>query len=959
MPGAPAVGLRRLGVLSRHLTQRSAVPAGEGSTAAPTAASAASTAPSSFAPLPLGPDPGGAPVRPGSGYKLPPREIADIVDAPSQPSLSYSPDRKLFLQLTRPPSLPPIFEMSRPEIKLAGLRVDPELYARSKMSYYTGINIVPATEVVPAPPERCHPLTGYPEGSWLNYVSWSPEGTTIAFTVRSPGGPGDPPRRPLQLWLADPASGQCRPALPEGSPFSGRGLNTVFDDYAWLDDTTLVAAPPRPSTPPGPKIQDNTAGKKAQNRTWPDLLKDEYDIAQFEHYGTSELVRLDVRTGEAVSIGPPRLYIEVDPSPDGRYLLVSWLERPFSTAVPCGRFPRRTQLWTRDGELVRELAALPLAEDIPIAFNSTRAGPRGISWRDDAPAEVYWIEAQDGGDPAVEVSPRDIVYALQADQAGPPGSGAAPREIARTDLRCNGVAWCDGGLALLFESWYKSRRSVWWRFAPDRPQEPKQVVFDRNYEDVYSDPGSPLTRRTQWGTYAIARISPDPHTLDTLRQAAQAATANGDAANGTAGRSGKAPTLGGLASGDGTWLLMEGTGASPEGNRPFLDLLHLESGETHRLWQSSPPLYESMGSIMSDTDPAAPITVTGLSVMLSRESSSDPPQTYLRTFTEGGRGATERVVTAFPHPYPQLRELRREVVRYPRPDGVMLTATLYLPPGYDAATHGPLPCIVWAYPREYKTKEAAGQMRRSPHQFTSIGSTSPTLWLTRGYAVLDGPTLPIVADVQEGEGEGAKDGASPAAPAPEPNDTFVEQLTAGARAAVEEVVRRGVADPARVSVGGHSYGAFMAANLLAHAPDLFAAGIARTGAYNRTLTPFGFQNEERTLWQAPDVYMRMSPFMMADKITKPILLVHGEDDNNPGTFPLQSERFYQALKGHGATARLVLLPYESHGYRARESIMHTLYEQDQWLERYAGHGRLDPGYTTDDTAANSEGSGSE
>ncbi|KAG2482623.1 hypothetical protein HYH03_018465 [Edaphochlamys debaryana] len=985
----------------RTLSIAGAAPEGSGSgaPAAPTVPLDTSAAHRPTTPFPLTTTVGGTPIRQGGGYKLPPPEIASIVDAPAQPSLSYSPDRKTFLQLTRPPSLPPIFEMARPELKLAGLRVDPDLYARSKMSYYLDISIVPATEVVPAPQEKCKTVSGYPAGSWLNYVSWSPDGTHIAFTVRSPGGPGDPPRKPLELWLADPATGACRPAMPAapGSTEPRHRLNTVFDDYAWLDDSTLVAAvlpagltapPSRPPLPPGPKISDNTAGRKSQNRTWPDLLKDEYDIALFEHYGVSELVRLDVTTGQTVTIGQPRMYIEVDPSPDGQYLLVTWLERPYSTAVPCGRFPRRTQLWRRDGSLVREIAALPLAEDIPIAFNSCRAGPRGISWRDDAPAEIYWMEAQDGGDPAVEVSPRDVVYALTAEAAAA-SPDAAPRQIAATDLRCGGVAWCDNDLAVVFESWYKTRRSVWWRFSPSDPAAPKTIIFDRNYEDVYTDPGSPLTRRTEWGTYAIARVTPDPVTLAALRDAAakaaaaasvasagsadeepspaaeSAAAAGGTNGGGPAGAlrtvvstlhngTGKTVTAEGLASGQGTWLLFSGSGASPEGNKPFLDLRHLESGETYRLWQSSPPAYESMGSLMSDTDPHAPLTVEGMALMMSRETSTDPPQTYLRTFHDAGTRCEERQVTNFPHPYPQLRELRREVIRYPRSDGVMLTATLYLPPGYDQETHGPLPCIFWAYPREFKTKEAAGQMRRSPHQFTSIGSTSPTLWLTRGYAVLDGPTLPIVADVVE-----STDSSGSAGPPPEPNDTFIEQLTDGARAAVNEVVKRGVADPARISVGGHSYGAFMTANLVAHAPDLFAAGIARTGAYNRTLTPFGFQNEERTLWQAPEVYSRMSPFMMAHKTNKPLLLIHGEDDNNPGTFPLQSERFFQALKGHGATTRLVLLPHESHGYRAYESIMHCLYEQDQWIERYAGHGRLDPAYQTEDSAASPDGSASE
>jgi len=835
------------------------------------------------------------------GYKVPPKEILDIVDAPPQPSLSYSPDRKLILQLNRPPSMPPIFEMSLPELKLAGLRIDPDLFARSKMSYYLDMAIVSADQTVPAPPEALRPITGYPAGSRLNYVSWSPDGKHIAFTVRSPGGPGDPPRQPLELWVADVESGKARRLL--GSP--AQGLNTVFDDYTWVNDTTVVvcvlpkdlgAAPKKPEAPPGPKIQDNSSGKKSQNRTWPDLFKDDYDVELFDYYGTSEIVSVDVLSGEVKTIGPPRLYVEVDPSPDGRYLLVSWMERPYSFTVPCGRFPRRTQLWDASGNMLRELAYLPLAEDIPIAFNSCRKGPRGLGWRDDKPSELYWMECQDGGDPAVEVSPRDIVYTLAADSVQ---QGDAPTVLAKTDLRCGGVAWCDDDLALVYESWWKTRRSVTWMVAPRNPEAGMKVLFDRNYEDVYTDPGSPLSRRTRWGTYVLAK-------LDGKNQ-----------------------------------LLMEGTGASPEGNKPFLDLLDLDTQQSRRLWQSSPPYYEVPGSIMSDTDPDSPVQLEGLQIMVSRESSKDPPQTYIKTFTQDATGSSERQVTSYPHPYPQLRDMQREVLRYPRSDGVMLTATLYTPPGYDKERDGPLPCLVWAYPREYKSKEAAGQMRRSPHQFASIGGTAPTLWVARGYAVLDGPTLPIVAEGEE-----------------EPNDTFLEQLVGGAKAAVDECVKRGVVDPARVSVGGHSYGAFMAANLLAHS-DIFSCAIARTGAYNRTLTPFGFQSEERTLWQAPDVYSKMSPFTAADKIKKPILLVHGEEDNNPGTFPMQSERFYQALKGHGAPCRLVLLPHESHGYRARESVLHCLYEQDQWMEKYAGFSRVDPEYFVDSGEEGSTGSMSE
>jgi dipeptidyl aminopeptidase/acylaminoacyl peptidase len=257
----------------------------------------------------------------------------------------------------------------------------------------------------------------------------------------------------------------------------------------------------------------------------------------------------------------------------------------------------------------------------------------------------------------------------------------------------------------------------------------------------------------------------------------------------------------------------------------------------------------------------------------------------------------------------------RELVRYARPDGVELTATLHLPPGYSRGD-GRLPVFVWAYPVEFKSADAAGQVTESPYRFPRVSWGSPLYWLTQGWAILENATMPIVGEGDE-----------------EPNDTYVEQLVASAQAAVDEAARRGVGDPERAAIGGHSYGAFMTANLLAHS-DIFRAGVARSGAYNRTLTPFGFQAEERTFWEAPQIYFKMSPFMHADRINEPILLIHGEADNNSGTFPVQSERFFHALKGHGAKARLVLLPHESHGYRARESVMHSLWEMNEWLEKY-------------------------
>jgi dipeptidyl aminopeptidase/acylaminoacyl peptidase len=223
---------------------------------------------------------------------------------------------------------------------------------------------------------------------------------------------------------------------------------------------------------------------------------------------------------------------------------------------------------------------------------------------------------------------------------------------------------------------------------------------------------------------------------------------------------------------------------------------------------------------------------------------------------------------------------------------------------------------MWAYPREYRNAKDAAQVRGSQYNFSIIKYGSPIFWVTQGYCVMENVEMPIVGTEDK-----------------EPNDTYIEQLIMDAEAAIKVITDMGVGDPERVGVGGHSYGGFMTGNLLTHT-KLFKAGIARSGAYNRTLTPFGFQAETRTYWEAPEVYNAMSPFMYANQLSGALLLVHGELDNNTGTFPIQSERFYQALKGHKATVRYVVLPLESHSYSAKENILHLLYEENAWLEKY-------------------------
>jgi dipeptidyl aminopeptidase/acylaminoacyl peptidase len=773
-------------------------------------------------------------------YQQPPPPIAQILDAAPSPQVRVSPDRSWLLVL-EPPALPPLADLTAPELRLAGLRLSPRTNGPSRDSGFTGLRLV---SVAGGKERRLE----VPAKTRLGNVTWSPDSARVAFTVTSENG--------IALWLAEASTGATRALTePRLNALGGPPCRWVSarDGLACrLVPPTRGAAPTGVETPSGPVVQE-TAGKATPGRTYQDLLQGPSDEAPFEHYLASQitLVSLD---GRATPVGEPSLHLDAEPSPDGQYLQVETLHRPFSYLVPFRRFPRRIEVWDRSGKLVHRLADLPLQEDASTSFDAVAPGPRDVAWRADAPATLAWTEALDGGDPAKPAAKRDRVALLAA-----PFKGTSAT-VLEVEYRVDDVTWARGDLALVRESWFKTRRTRTWLVAPDRPGQAPRALFDRSSEDRYGDPGAFLDRATPAGTSVL------------------------------------------LTSADGRSAYLDGDGASPEGDRPFLDRLDLATGRSQRLWRSEAPQYEFVVAVLDDA---------GRRIVTRRESVDAPPNFFVRDLA----GKSLDRLTDFPDPAPVLKGVKPELIRYRRADGVELTARLYVPPGYQPS-QGPLPFLFWAYPEEFKSAAAASQVSGSPFRFTRPTGASHLLVLTQGYGVLDNPSMPIV-------GEGDK----------EPNDTYVEQLVSSAQAAVDEVVRRGVADRGRIAVGGHSYGAFMTANLLAHS-DLFRAGIARSGAYNRTLTPFGFQAEERPFWKARDVYIRMSPFTYADRINEPILLIHGAADDNSGTFPIQSERLYAALKGNGARARLVMLPAEAHGYRARESVGHTLWEMVHWLDTY-------------------------
>ena len=773
------------------------------------------------------------------GYQRPPEEIAKLVEAPLTPLVTFSADKNWMVFLERS-DYPSIEQLSRPELRLAGLRINPNNYGPSRSTNFIGISMRKMGD------DKNLEIKGLPEPLLLSGASFSPDSKKLAFLQNNPDN--------IELWIIDVESLQARKA-------SNRKVNAVFGStMTWTSDSQHIifsAVPATPSklpvasrVPTGPVIEENL-GRKAPSRTYQDLLKNAYDEEVFEHYATSELVKLELRGTETV-IGKADMYGGFSTSPDGQFIMLRSIHKPFSYLVPASRFPTVVKIIDLNGKEVKTLIDIPLLDNIPNGFDATQPGPRSHAWRADKANSIYWVEAQDGGDPRKEVEIRDKVYSLDYPFTD------TPSELISLPLRYGGLIWGNANIAWVYERWRSNRKEVVYQINPNKVSAPK-VVFDRNYEDNYNAPGSPVTTMNEFGR-SVMLINKDNS------------------------------------------IYLTGAGASPEGNRPFLNKMMLANGKTSTLWRSEAPYYESFVTLL---DPRKVTFVT------SRESNTENPNYYLRT--AGSSKLTQ--LTNFAHPYPELLSVSKEVLKYTRNDGVELTATLYLPAGYKKED-GPLPGLVWAYPREFKSADAAGQVSGSPHTFTRLNWGGPIYWVTRGYAVLDNAAMPIV-----GEGDN------------EPNDTFVEQLIASAQAVVDHAAGMGVLDKNRVAVGGHSYGAFMTANLLAHS-DIFKAGIARSGAYNRTLTPFGFQAEERTYWEAPEVYNRMSPFSHAHKINEPILMIHGEADNNSGTFPIQSERLYNAIKGHGGTSRYVVLPYESHGYSAKESIMHTLWEMDSWLETY-------------------------
>jgi dipeptidyl aminopeptidase/acylaminoacyl peptidase len=797
------------------------------------------------------------PAAMASRYDKPPPNVLEVLHAPSPPRPYVSPTGETILLVSQV-QYPSIAQVAEPYLKLAGVRVEPR--TRRKHDTAGGYGVAPCAQtiaLVDVASTRETPIA-LPPGGCVDGMAWAADGKHFAFRNTAQDA--------VELWLGDITGATHRLGNVRLNPMLGSSLQ-------WMPDqkTLLVKAVPEHAGPPpagtidveGPSIQE-TDGKSGESSTYEarDTLSSKHDEDLFEYYATSQLALVDIASGAATPVGKPAVLTEIDAAPDNDHILVTSIQKPYSYVVTYDRFAHDVAVWDREGNVTRTLAKLPVADRVPI--HGVPVGPRDHEWRSTEPATLVWAEALDGGDWNAKVPARDKVLMQRAPFT------SEPVEVTRTEQRFAGISWGEQARTNLLSEYDENKH--WTRTFVvdiDDPKAKPRLLWDMSSDERYAFPGSP-----------VYRVLPNGQVV--LRQ-------------------------------DGNAIFLSGQGSSPEGDRPFLDRLELESRKTERLFRSEKTALEYF---------AAFADASNKKLLTWHQSPVDPPNAFLRTLGEAVPAATAHAgeatvtstatpVTHIPDPTPAVRAIKKRLVKYKRKDGLELSFTLYTPPDYKEGTR--VPAILYAYPLDYASKATAGQVTGSEQVFTRLGDYR--LLLLSGYAIIDNAAFPIVGDPKKAY------------------DTYLEQLVDDARAAVDKAVELGVVDRDRIGVTGHSHGALMTVNLLAHT-NLFRAGAATSGSYNKTLTPFGFQSERRSVWKGLDVYLKVSPFFQADKLKLPLLIMHGAEDANPGTTPLQAVKLYEALRGNGGTARLVMLPHEPHWYSAMESNEQLAFEELRWFDKY-------------------------
>ncbi len=704
-------------------------------------------------------------------YEKPPKELAEVLNAPPPPTLSVSPSRDyaMVLDSVRHPS---IEELSQPMLRLAGVRIDVNSNGPHLLPHIVKYSLLKLSDGSTVPVQL--PMSEKKLGTPL----WSPDGKQFAFTNTTD--------RSIDLWIGNVATGKVR-------QIAGVRINGVVSDsegggggggrgggghpMQWLADNKKLMvrmvpngrgpSPAEVTVPKGPHIQESL-GHSGPVPTYEDMLSNPHDEDLFDYYATAQLAYVDIASGKITPYGKPGIYSSVRPAPDGKHFMVSRVHKPYSYLHPYRSFPTSVEVWDTSANKLYTIADLPLAARVPLA--GVRTGPRDYEWLPTEPASLIWVEAMDGGNPKEKVPHRDRIVKYAAPFKG------EPTELFKTEQRFQGIQILENNHLALVEDFERMKR--WVRtfeidLAKDSSQKPK-LLFERNNQDRYKDPGNPMSKTLANGRRAIRQ--------------------------------------------DGDSIYLTSIGATPDGDRPFVDRYNIVTGKTERLFQSDKNFFEMPEAILDDA---------GTKILTRRESPTEYPNYYIRT------GNELKQLTHFKDPVPQVQAIQKKLITYKRADGVPLSFTLYLPANYKAGTK--LPTFIWAYPYEFNDADTAGQVTGSAQRFTAL--STHLLLVLRGYAVLENAGMPVIGNPET------------------VNNTYLDQIVMDAKAAIDKAVDLGVTDRAKVAVGGHSYGAFMTANLLAHS-DLFHAGIAESGAYNRTLTPFGFQSERRTIWEAPDIMLR-------------------------------------------------------------------------------------------------------
>ena len=770
-----------------------------------------------------------------TGYKLPADEIVEIFDTPRNSYIQFMQFENFGLEISY--QLHQTLEqLAEPSLKLAGENFSKRLNAPMENYPTNKINIFDLKDKARIPIQL-------PKDAKIRNILISNDHKKAALLNETENG--------VQLLIANLNNGEC-------NVYSNYLINDILEDgiICWLNDNENIIVkiipenrgnePVKPDVPKSPVIEE-TYGKKSITRTYQNLLQDKHDEALFNHYFTSQIISLNTKNGEIKKIGKPAIFSEIKSSPDNEYLLLEQIQRPYSYLLPYYRFPKKFEIWDKDGKLIKLLLTRPLQDEIPIG--GTLTGPRKFQWQPLKNASLIWVEALDEGDPENKVEHRDKIMRLFSPQT------EKVEELFRTTHRFSSINWSEEKDELIYYEYDRDRlwKKGWLFEIGSKPR----LIYNLSTHDKYNDPGKLVQRKTNRGKSVFIK--------------------------------------------DGDWVYYQNnTGATPKGNFPYLAKFNLITKEKDILFRSREDQHETIQNFIDESF---------TKFIIRSEDQVTPPNYWLVDLQTGKR----EEITNYPNNFKKLTELKKEMVTYTRKDGIPLSGELYLPANYKESDK--LPLVINAYPQEFADSTTAGQITTTSNTFSRFSGASVRYFALQGYAVLTKASIPIVGDPET------------------VNETFIEQTVNSIEAAINYLNERGIIDPGRVGITGHSYGAFMVANVLAHS-DLCAAGIAKSGAYNRTLTPFGFQSERRTFWEAKDFYLEVSPFAHAEKINEPILLIHGEDDPNSGTYPIQSKRFYQALKGNSGTAKLVILPYEGHNYRARRSGLHVLAEMIEWFDRF-------------------------